>query len=247
MTHAEKSAYYNELKTAGVQLDRTYQQYTTDELRSAVVRLRELRGEGVTFEPQPEHTPSLPPFLEPDAKPQPQPTMSLPPVQPAPRDEMAGMRLNTQAADEPIRTDEKGRIWYQEEVRKPGFPKPRGRRVLKYLDSGSKTQTVQNGEYIETFEVAGDVARQAEVKVTLPSYQVGIYKDPRFPFKIHVYNENRGFDYFEVQAFYGGAELVPTEIKRRYVENDLCYDIPTTVRAINTEYRERVLGQMKGL
>lgn len=157
---------------------------------------------------------------------------------------MAGVRQNSKENDEPIRTDEQGRVWYQEEVLKPAFPKPRGRRVLKYMEAGVREQTVKNGDYTETFEVSGDPANavQAEVKITLPSYQVGIYKDPRFPFKVVTYNGNEGFDLDDVQLFYGGAELVPNGVKRKYVENVLCYDIRSTVRAINEEYRQQQLA-----
>lgn len=189
-------------------------------------------------------TRTLPP--PPNARPQ-----SAPPAAPVARrneDEMAGQRLNDSADLEPIRTDpDTGFVWYQEEVRKPAYPKPRGRRVLQYMDSGTKTETVKNGEYVESFEVAGEgVGRPAQVKITLPSYQVGIYKDRRFPFKIHVYNEQRGFDLFEVQNYYGGAELVPADIKRVYVENVLCYDIRTTVQSIQREYRQLQLqGKVK--
>ena len=161
--------------------------------------------------------------------------------------ELPGQRLNTQPEDEPIRIDEMGRAWYQEEVRKPSFPKPRGRRVLKYMERGVKVDTVQNGEYVETFEVAGEGSpHPAEVKVTLPSYQVGIYKDPRFPFKIHCYNEREGFNFFEVCEFYGGPELVPEGCKRVYVENDLCFDIRSVVRAIQNEHRQlQLMGKVQ--
>lgn len=153
-------------------------------------------------------------------------------------DELPGQRLN-KGLDEPIREDEEGRIWFQEEVRKPAYPKPRGRRVLTYMETGIKTETVQNGEYMETFEVSGNgPERPAEVKITLPSYQVGIYKDPRFPFRIHCYNGREGFDLFEVQDFYGAAELVPETVKRVYIENDLCYDIRSVVRTITNEHRQ---------
>lgn len=175
-------------------------------------------------------------------------TMAAPPVQSQPDpNEMPGQRLNTQSDDEVIRVDEQGRQWYQEEVRKPAFPKPRGRRVLKYLETGTVKETVQNGEYIETFEVAGQGAgRPAEVKITLPSYQVGIYKDPRFPFRIHCYDGREGFDLFEVQDYYGGSELVPPQVKRVYIENDLCYDIRSVVRAIQDEHRQLMLsGRIK--
>jgi hypothetical protein len=162
-------------------------------------------------------------------------------------DEMPGQRLNTQPEDEPIRIDEFGRAWFQEEVRKPSYPKPRGRRVLKYMERGVKVDTVQNGEYVETFEVAGTGApHPAEVKITLPSYQVGIYRDPRFPFKIHCYNDREGFNFFEVAEFYGGVELVPEACKRVYVENDLCWDIRSVVRAIQNEHRQlQLMGKVQ--
>lgn len=161
--------------------------------------------------------------------------------------EMPSQRLNTKADDEVIRVDEQGRQWYQEEVQKPAYPKPRGRRVLKYLDTGVEKRSSQAGEYVETFEVAGNgVGRPAEIKITLPSYQVGIYKDPRFPFKIHCYNGREGFDMFEVQDYYGGSELVPPQVKRVYIENDLCYDIRSVIRAINEEHRALMLsGRIK--
>lgn len=152
--------------------------------------------------------------------------------------EMPSQRLNTQGEDEIIRIDEQGRQWLQEEVRKPAYPKPRGRRVLTYMETGTQTQTVKNGEYVESFEVAGvGAGRPAEVKITLPSYQVGVYKDPRFPFKIHCYDGREGFDLMQVEEFYGGPELVPPMVKRVYIENVLCYDIRTVIRAINEEHR----------
>lgn len=115
------------------------------------------------------------------------------------------------------------------------------------MDTGVRTETVQNGEYVETFEVSGDQAqRPAEVKITLPSYQVGIYTDPRFPFKIHCYDGREGFNRTDVQAYYGGSELVPDTIKRVYVENDLCYDIRSVIRTIQAEHRHlQLTGKIK--
>ena len=126
----------------------------------------------------------------------------------------------------------------EQRVLKPGYAKPRGRRVLKYMDSGVVQQRVTNGEYVETFEVAGNEAqRPAEVKITLPSYQVGIYTDPRFPFKIHCYDGREGFDLKDVQHYFGGSMLVPDTCKRIYIENDLCYEIRSVIRTIQTEHR----------
>jgi hypothetical protein len=162
-------------------------------------------------------------------------------------DELPGQRISTKLPEDVIRIDDQGRQWLQEEVRKPAFPKPRGRRVLKYVETGVTTKTVQNGDYVETFEVAGNLpSRPAEVKITLPSYQVGIYRDPRFPFKVHTYGGREGFDLNDVNQYYGGSELVPASIKRTYIENSLCYDIRSVVQAIQAELRQYQLsGRLK--
>jgi hypothetical protein len=191
--------------------------------------------------PHPVQKPDPQPELQPEDRPEPQNIMRRHTAEADPN-ELPGQRLNIKSVDEPIRIDDQGREWYQEEVRKPAYPKPRGRRVLKYVETGVRTQTVQNGEYIETFEVAGEgEGRPAEVKITLPSYQVGIYKDPRFPFRVHCYNGREGFNLFEVHAYYGGAELVPQDCKRVYIENDLCYDVRSVVRSIQNEFRQNQL------
>lgn len=233
MSQQEKGHTYRSLKAAGVEFDRHYRDYSLEDLQQIA------EEQGVYVEPM---------HVEPEA-PQAARVAVSPPAASASApqnmdpNELPGQRLNTQPADEPIYVDENGLLWYQKEILKPASPRPRGRRVLKYLDTGVATETVQAGEYVEEFEVAGKgVARPAEIKITLPSYQVGIYKDPRFPFKIHVYNGNRGFDLFEVENYFGGSELVPTECKRIYVQNDLCYDIRTVVRAIQTEYRQLQLA-----
>lgn len=262
MSQQEKARYFRALKEADVlPPGKHYREYTTEELKQAydllVAEAPQFELPDVDFPDLPEptnapapapdpvelHQPVLPP-ISPSA-PQAQPDFAAQgiPRRAADPEEMAGQRLNSKGEDEPIRVDEHGRLWFQEEIRKPAFAKPRGRRVLQYMDSGTTTQTVRNGEFTESFEVAGTgPQRVSEVKVTLPSYQVGIFKDPRFPFKVHTYNGAQGFDLFEVQNFYGGAELVPTEIKRMYVENVLCYDIRTVVRAIETEYRRMQLA-----
>jgi len=253
MSQSEKAAYFQALKKSGVDFPKHYREYTTEELKDAYERLVEADPTAVRIpaeqpadaqQPLFEMTPAdvgEPEDPELDAAAssffglqKPAPTAKRDPA------ELAGQRQNSKAEDEPIRVDpETGRVWYQEEIAKPAYPKPRGRRVLTYADPGTKTQTIQRGDYIESFEVAGDeVGRTAEVKITLPAYQVGIYKDPRFPFKVHTYNGIEGFDLFDVRDYYGGGELVPPEVKRIYVANVLCYDIRTTVRAINDEYRQ---------
>ncbi len=244
-------------KSTGVPLTTSYTQYTMEGL---IAELQEL---GVDYshlfssetKPTPEPVEEAPqPDLdalkaaynavveepEPDTVPLDEPVKAQYPMNnQADPEELPSQRLNTALPDDVIRVDDEGRMWYQEEVQKPAYPKPRGRRVLKYVEHGVKTETVQNGEYIETFEIAGEgPGRPAEVKITLPSYQVGIYKDPRFPFKIHCYNGREGFALFEVHEFYGGAELVPEMCKRIYIENDLCYDIRSVIRAIQAEHRQ---------
>lgn len=241
-----KSDLYNALKASGNPMSTDYAHYTVDQLEA------ELAFYGVNAEPkqEPEPEPVQAETLveeRPIAEEYARFDTAVTPVARQDPNELPGQRLNTQAEDEPIRIDEQGRAWFQEEVQKPAYPKPRGRRVLKYMETGVEVTTVQNGEYVETFEVAGKgAARPAEVKITLPSYQVGIYKDPRFPFKIHCYNGREGFDLFEVQKYYGGSELVPEECKKVYIENDLCYDVRTVIRAIQNEHRHlQLTGRLK--
>lgn len=267
MSQSEKAALYRELQAAGVQFSKHYREYNTKELREAVDKLRATQPAPAEAEPQfdPEATaaafaamsqpvesaaPAAPgnPPPAPQAAPQAAPIPQPAPVARANPLEMPGQRLNTKDEMEPIRVDpDTGFVWYQEEVLKPGYPKPRGRRVLKYLETGTKTETVQDGKYVETFEVAGEgAARPSEAKITLPSYQVGIYRDPRLPFRVHVYNGSRGFDLSEVENYYGGRDLVPADVKRTYVENVLCYDIRTVVQSIQREYRQLQLqGKVK--
>lgn len=272
MGQSEKSALYQELKQANVEFEKTYQEYTEAELQAAVTRLRierlsasdvdEITGpdDGPHYEPDERDVedvelPSAPGVPAPPVESRaPEVSPPSPPVPAAPvarRDplEVAGQRQNTNPEMEPIRVDpDTGFIWYQEEVRKPAAAKPRGRRVLTYMDSGVQTKQFsgqdENGTpFTETFEVAGNGAGvQQQAKITLPSYQVGIYKDPRFPFKIHVYNERRGFDYFDVANYYGGIELVPTDVKRTYVSNNLCFDMRTVIRNIQTAFRQLQLA-----
>jgi hypothetical protein len=250
MPHNGKPELYALRKALSEPLTQTYMQYTKEALRS------ELLAAGVDIERSLQNLagPELESTPEPQAKLEETTVVVDPPrfeaPEPTPREadpeEMPSQRLNTQPEDVPIRTDEQGRVWYQEEVRKPAYPKPRGRRVLTYVETGTEKETIQSGEYIETFEVAGRGAgKPSEVKITLPSYQVGIYKHPRFPFKIHCYNDREGFDLEEVEDYWGGAQLVPGTVKRIYIENDLCYDIRSVVLTIQAEYRQLQLQARK--
>jgi hypothetical protein len=257
LTAKYKSTLYKQLRDSGVPITRHYREWTVEELKAALTQQgidpAQEAQEGVveTVEPPQEETPPAAFFGYEEPAPAPeQPKLEETTVvmssQPDPA-ELPGQRLNTNTLDDVIRVDEQGRKWHQEEVKKPAYPKPRGRRVLKYMDTGVRTETVQNGEYVETFEVAGnETSRPAEVKITLPSYQVGIYTDPRFPFKIHCYDGREGFDLAEVQAYYGGSQLVPETCKRVYIENELCYDIRSVIRTIQAEHRHlQLTGKIK--
>lgn len=227
MSQAEKAALWRELKERGVEFPLHYREYSQTQLEEQLERVMDAEGPTLGAQDPVQRAAA------------PRPELQLPRREP---DQVAGLRVNTHAEDEPLRVDENGLIWYQDEVRKAAFPKPRGRRVLDYIDPGVRTETAQTGNgYTETFEMPGDQARPSQVKITLPSHQVGIYRDPNMPFKIHVYQDNRGFDLFEVRDFYGGADLVPEDIKTVYVGQSLCYDIRTTRRAIEAEYREKLL------
>lgn len=249
MSHSEKAFWYNRLKEAGWEPEQHYRKYTTEDLAQAYGAFVEagvaeaaVYSEGSPYAETVEEPAPAGFFGLPD-EPKPESPEPRPPARPA-LGEMAGERLNTKAEEEVLRVDEHGRQWLQEEVLKPAFPKPRGRRVLRYNDPGVRTETTKVGEYTESFEVSGDPRNStpSEIKITLPSYQVGIYRDPRFPFKVITYNGKSGFDRLEVEQYFGGSELVPPIAKRTYVENVLCYDIRTVIRAINEEYRQLVLS-----
>jgi len=245
-----KSILYKQLRDSGVPITKHYREWSVDDLKAT------LTEQGIVPAPEAQEGPSQASSSAEEESPpasyfgyeEPAPAPAQPPVATeADPNELPGQRLNTNSLDDVIRIDEQGRRWHQEEVKKPAYPKPRGRRVLKYMETGVRTETVQAGEYVETFEVAGnEVSRPAEVKITLPSYQVGIYTDPRFPFKIHCYDGREGFDFAEVQAYYGGSALVPDSCKRIYIENDLCYDIRSVVRTIQAEHRHlQLTGKIK--
>lgn len=147
--------------------------------------------------------------------------------------------------DQPIRIDTAGRIWFLDEVAKPAIPKARMVRKTRYIDPGvqkitrERNEIQQAGKYgdvDEVFEVAGEEKREMTTITTLPSYQVGKYKDVRFPFMIHTYNNARGFDFYEVRRFFGGAEFVPATVKLLYVGNQLCYDIASTRATIDQQF-----------
>lgn len=157
----------------------------------------------------------------------------------------AGLTFNTHGPDDVLRVSSDGKVWYMDEVLKPAIPLPRMRRKVRYIDSGVKVveRRTPDGKLDESFEVAGDSNREAEIKVTLPSSQTGVYYDPRLPFRVHVYNGRTGFDYMDVIRFYGGKDLVPSTVATLYVGSDLCFDISKTKDAMERELRDAQLGR----
>lgn len=241
-----KGELYQELKAAGVEFTKPYAKYTVAELEAGQKRLHEL--EAAARQKLEEHAngvredvPTAPEPARPAPEPKVQPQQAqLPPVAQG-REELPGERLNRPDYGEPIEIDDAGRIWFQKEIRKPATAKPRGRRVLRYQAKDTKVVMAKDsgdGHFTESIEVAGDgPARDVEVKITLPSYQVGIYTRKGLPFRVFTYDSNEGFDFFEVCNYYGGAELVPPTCKRKYVSNVLCWDIPSVVNTIRAEFR----------
>lgn len=246
MVKSVKGELWSQLKEAGVTFPKHYREYTVEQLEAAVDRLHGKVPEVTTQAPPVPEAPKFDPAALEAAHQALLNSETIPVTSQA--DDMAGIRTNTHSPDEPVRIDPAtGWEWYQDEIRKAAFPKPRGRRVLRYSDPGVKTVQLRgNNGTSETFEMPGEERRVAEARITLPSYQVGIYKDPQMPFKIHVYNEERGFDLFEVEDFYGGSDMVPSDIQRKYVSNVLCYDIRTTIRAIENELRDQQLKLAAG-
>ena len=159
----------------------------------------------------------------------------------------AGLTFNSHGPDDPLRVDSHGRVWFRDEVLKPAIPKARMRRRVETVSNNVETVNTYHpdGRLNETFEVAGQEEHTVVTKVTLPSSQVGVYRDPRMPFKIHQYNGVRGFDHDAVRDFYGGLDLIPTSVKDGtiYVDSDLCFDINKVRDAIERELREKALGR----
>lgn len=231
MSHGDKSKYYKALKAAGVEFDQHYRHYTTEELEAAYLELPE---EMQTIPDEGEDT------YEFDGE-TPEPVPSGVHFSDEPLHKIAG--LSDPSTGKILRVDSKGVQWLQEEITKSAIPVPRARLAKRYTDTGVKEVQFEGEDgYSETVEVAGDLKQEREVKVTLPSHQVGVCILPQYPFKVITYQGNQGFEYFDIVEFYGAEDLVPEGIKKTYVESVLCFDIRTTVREIQAEARRLQLG-----
>lgn len=140
----------------------------------------------------------------------------------------------------PIRTDERGRVWYQEEIQKSSLAKSRGYRVFREIGTGVKKVTLpaDSEGFTETIEVPDGSTKPLEVRVGIPTWQVGIYKDPQFPFRIVEYRSARGFMRQDVEEFFGGPDVLPEGVTAIHVGNLLCYPIREVVVAIQREYNQ---------
>ena len=157
----------------------------------------------------------------------------------------AGVTQNTHGPNDIVKVDEFGNQWLQVEVRKADGLRPRGRRVLRFENPAVTVSEVRGEDgTMESFEIpdTSKPTTPSEVRITLPSFQTGIYRSPSFPFRIHTYNGARGFDLEDVQNYYGGKDLVPSSVKKIYVYTDLCYDIPSVVSTIREEHARLVLN-----
>lgn len=218
MIPSDKPTLYRELKEEGVLLEKPYPKLTVPELQEAY---RSHFGKPVETRKEAEVR-----------------RAKSPAASNIPVDELAGLRANAEDPEEILRVDEQGRKWIQEEIRKATTARPRGRRVLKYRDPGVlRKEVVQDGRFEEAFEIAGNQDQLLEHRITLPSYQVGIYMDPRFPWRVLQYLEALGFHYDDIVEYYGGKEFIPASIKKVYVDRMLCFDIPSTIRTVQEEAR----------
>ena len=261
---SEKSELYQSLKSRAVSFEKQYVQYTVEELRELEAQLdagtQPRQQVAPTPAPRPAPTPSPAPRPAPPGVPRTLEDLGRVvqalrrsgalregmavrygdkaiPVKDRPA-ERAGLS-HAVPDGEPIRIDLEGRVWLLDEVPKPAIPRPRMTRKSRYVDTGVKTETsfLPDGRVDEVYEVSGDEHRELTVTTTLPSWQVGKYRDHRLPFAVHVYNDQRGFDRREVVRYFGGTDLVPRTVKTLYVGNQLCYQIASVRDTIETQYR----------
>ncbi|AYD86186.1 hypothetical protein SEA_BURRO_43 [Microbacterium phage Burro] len=233
MTQAERKAVWDKLLTSGWVPEKHYRDYSQSQLESLWLQ----RQGGSTA-----------PTERPEGAPDPSEIRFQADVdflRETPRDTVPGLRLNTHGDEKPLRIDDDGKVWYRDEITKASYPKERGKRIIEYVDPGVKTQVIRdsNGSIVESFEMPGDQHRVSQAKISLPAYQIGLYRDPAVLgefFKIHVYNEKRGFDIFDVEKYFGGRHQIPQTCKRDYVDTVLVYTIDSVIQAIQDDYREKL-------
>lgn len=208
MGSTDRSELWQALKAAGYPLEKKYQDYTTAELKA--IYNQALAEQAARTG-----------------------------VQGGAKDD-AELPTQRRADDmKPIRTDERGRVIFQEEIQKSTLAKPRGYRVFREIGTGVKTVTINSEDgYTETIEVPDGSRKPLEVKVGIPTWQVGIYKDPQFPFRVVEYRSNRGFLREDVEAFFGGPDVLPEGIETTYVGNLIAYPIREVIVAVNREYNQ---------
>lgn len=143
-----------------------------------------------------------------------------------------------------LRADEHGRIWFREEIG-PEIAKNRRlrKRITQVVPESVEVRQIQSGDYIETIEVVGERTRNLDAFITLPPTQVGIYLDPRFPWKVFTYNGALGFSFGDINDYYGGVEFVPKTVKRKFVGNMLAYDIKSAIAEVERKFREMQLSR----
>ncbi|QIN93926.1 hypothetical protein HWD16_gp43 [Microbacterium phage Arete] len=235
MTQAERKAAWDRLIELGWVPNKHYRDYNQADLE---LRLQQMSAAGITPES----------VERPDGAPDPSEIRfqaDVDHLRETPPDTVPGLRLNTHGDEKPLRIDDDGKVWYRDEITKASYPKERGKRVIEYIDPGVRTQVIRdsNGSIVESFEMPGDQHRVSQAKISLPAYQVGLYRDPALLgefFRIHVYQERRGFDLFDVEKYFGGKHQIPSVCKRIYVDTVLCYDIDSVIQAIQDEYRENL-------
>lgn len=249
MSNTTKSSYYQGLKSLGYEFEHHYRKYTTEQLQAKYLELtggEDLPSETASAteeilvageEAGPDYSQLLDDMRD-FSEAEPAKAASIPQREEPALLDTAIAGSNALRELQVIEVDAQGREWLQREIRKPASPRPRGRRVLKYQDPGVVRKTVDDGQYTEEVELPGEGRVNSEVRVTLPSFQVGIFRHRKFPFNIITYAGNEGFDFFQVNEFFGGAEMVPNSVKRKYVEHVLCYDIRLTIQAIRNEHRQ---------
>lgn len=216
----KKSDAWRILKSAGVPLEKKFVQYKLTELYDILEQHGLLPDEPQTIAPQ--SPPPPPPKVE-EAPPD---LRSVPRPAPAPR-------------TRPENMDEYGRVWLQKEVHPlpAGAARPRRRFHRDLRGVRPESEVVQDrlnssGTY-ETMDIPGEEMVATTITVTEPAYRTGLYIDPSFPWKVHTYDGAEGFDYEDVNNWFGGnSGDVPAEINRIYIKNMLCYDKSSLIRWI---------------